>query len=239
MSAPLIGLTGRKGRGEMMGMPRGFADAALDIYLSEYATSVVQAGGIPVHLSPEAGPAVVERLDGLIIAGGDDVDSRRYGQAPGPKSGPFDTARDDFEFSVLEAALDRDIPVLGVCRGNQLINVALGGTLVQHLEVGTGESHASYAYPRAHRSHEVSIDEGSVIHGLYGPTTRVNSFHHQAVDEPGKGIVVVARAADGVIEGIELSGRPVVGVQWHPECFGGDPIFEWLVTASQERQRSQ
>ncbi|WEK60804.1 MAG: gamma-glutamyl-gamma-aminobutyrate hydrolase family protein [Candidatus Microbacterium colombiense] len=230
---PLIGITGRRTRAGVIGAPHGFADAPLEAYLSEYATSIVRAGGLPVHLPMDAAPDdLVDRLDGVVIVGGDDVDPRRYGQAPGPFTVLVDPQRDDFESAVIEAAIDRGVPVLGVCRGAQLINVVRGGTLRQHLALGEGESHGSYAYPRAQRVHEVRTTPGSVTHALYGSTTRVNSFHHQAVDIPGRGIVVTGTAPDGVVEAIEILDLPVVGVQWHPETFGGDPIFGWLIEQS-------
>ncbi|HEY9499925.1 MAG TPA: gamma-glutamyl-gamma-aminobutyrate hydrolase family protein [Terrimesophilobacter sp.] len=202
--------------------------------MSEYARSVLDAGGLPVHLSLDADATeIVDRLDALVLSGGEDVDSRRYGQAPGPRTGPFSPERDNLELALFETAMAKGIPVLGICRGSQLINVARGGTLVQHLEIGVGESHSSLAYPRAHRGHEVTLEPGSIAHGLYGGSVRVNSFHHQAVDRPGEGVVVTGRASDGVIESYELAGFPVIGLQWHPECFGGDPVFGWLVEQSE------
>lgn len=227
---PLIGITGRRTRAGVIGAPHGFADAPLEAYLSEYATSVLRAGGLPVHLPMDAVPdELVERLDGVVIVGGDDVDPRRYGQAPGPFTLVVDPLRDDFESGVIEAAIERGVPLLGVCRGAQLLNVVRGGTLRQHLANGEGESHGSYAYPRAHRVHDVRTVPGSVAHALYGETTRVNSFHHQAVDVPGLGVAVTGTAPDGVVEAIEVEGLPAIGVQWHPETFDADPIFGWLV----------
>lgn len=233
---PLIGISGRRLRGAAIGAPHGFADAPLEAYLSEYSTSVLRAGGLPVHLPMDADPAeLVERLDGVVIVGGDDVDPRLYGQAPGPFTPMIDPQRDAFESGLIVAAIDRHLPLLGVCRGAQLLNVVRGGTLHQHLAHGEGESHGSYAYPRAHRVHAVRTAVGSVAHALYGETTHVNSFHHQAVDVPGAGVAVTGWAPDGVIEAIELEGLPVVGVQWHPETFESDPIFDWLVDQSTAR----
>lgn len=241
MTPPLIGLSGRRGVGAAIGAPFGFADAPLDIYLSEYATSVIDAGGLPVHLPISAAPELLAaRLDGIVIVGGEDVDPRLYGQAPAPRTGPIDPIRDAFELGLIRAALERGIPILGVCRGMQLINVALGGTLVQHLEPGEGESHGSYAYPRAHRVHEVTIEPGTLAHAVYGESVRTNSFHHQAVDRPGDGLTVVGRAHDGVVEAVESADHAVIGVQWHPETFGGDPVFDWLVSRAETvRTRQQ
>jgi putative glutamine amidotransferase len=233
---PLIGLSGRRGVGEMLGAPRGFSDAPLDIYMSEYATSVQRAGGVPVHVALDSVAAeIVEHLDAVVFSGGEDVDPRRYGAAPGPHTAAIDPHRDSFELELFHAAMARGLPILGICRGAQLINVARGGSLIQHLQIGTGESHASYAYPRAHRVHAVSLEAGSTAAAFYGASVTVNSFHHQAVDRPGDGVIVTGRADDGVVESFELAGLPVLGVQWHPEVFGGDPIFDWLLDSVRTR----
>ena len=233
--SPLIGLTGRRKTAAIMAAPPVFADAPLDAYLGEFATSVQRAGALAVYLPLEGDAwSLVERLDGLVLVGGDDVDPRRYGQSPGPFTGAADPLRDQFEIDLVAAALEKDIPVLGICRGLQILNVALGGTLEQHLEPGqAGESHASYAHPRTHRVHDVDFTEGSTHAAVYGARIRVNSFHHQAVERPGDGVVVVGHAPDGTPEAIEVADTSAIGVQWHPETFGNDPIFEWLArTAS-------
>lgn len=227
---PLVGVTGRRGTGSVMGAPHGFQDAPLEMYLSEYASSVQQAGGIAVHLPIDADPReLAERLDAVVLAGGEDVDPRRYGEAAGPHTTRIDPLRDEFEIRLVHAAIDAGIPVLGVCRGNQVINVALGGSLVQHLEIGHGESHASYAYPRQHRAHPVAAVPGTIVERLYGAEFHVNSFHHQAVRRLGDGLLATGSARDGVIESIEHRNASVLGVQWHPETFGGDPAFDWLI----------
>lgn len=220
--------------GYKLDMPPGYADAPIDLYFSEYATAVARAGGLPVHLSPAGGPDIVDRIDALLLAGGEDVDPRRYGEAPGPHSGPFSVERDAFEFALVERALQRGIPILGICRGNQLLNVALGGSLIQHLPIGEGQSHASMTYHRAHKTHLVHFKEGSTLHGVYGPETLVNSFHHQAVNTTGKNVTPTAWAEDGIIEAIEVTDKPIIGVQWHPENFEEDPIFSWLISATQK-----
>lgn len=218
---------------QVIGVPAGFHDAPLDVYMSEYATSVVAAGGVPVHLPLDMEPQdVVDLVDGVIFVGGADVDPRRYGQVPNPRSGGLEPMRDQFELDVVACALRTGTPMLGICRGAQLINVALGGTLVADLPTGVGESHGSYAYPRAHRTHTVTFEPQSAVGRIYGAESQVNSFHHQAVDRPGRDVVVTGRAPDGVVEAFEVVDRPIVGVQWHPECFSTDPIFNWLVDAS-------
>lgn len=234
---PLVGITGRRKIAADIGMPVGFGDAPLDAYLSEYATSVVAAGGLPVHLVQDADPTeLVRRLDAVVIAGGDDVDPRRYGEVPGPHSTALDPERDAFEAGLIAAAIEQDVPLLGVCRGHQLLNVVRGGNLHQHLPVGEGESHGVLDYPRARRVHDITLTPGSTLASIYGETLRVNSFHHQAVRETGDGIVVTAVAPDGVVEGIEIPGTRALGVQWHPEVFGHDPVFNWLVAAAGERR---
>jgi putative glutamine amidotransferase len=217
----------------VIGVPLGFDDAPIDVYMSEYATSVVNAGGIPLHLPLDMEPQdVVDLVDGIVFVGGADVDPRQYGQVPHPRSGALEPLRDRFELDLVACGLQSDIPMLGICRGAQLLNVALGGTLVADLPTGQGESHGSYAYPRAHRSHAVAFAPDSAMSRIYGQEALVNSFHHQAVDLPGRDVIVTGRAPDGVVESFEVAGRPVIGIQWHPECFSADPIFNWLVDAS-------
>jgi putative glutamine amidotransferase len=229
--APLIGVTGHRRYGyEVQSMPPFVAHEPLDIYLSPYARSVAQAGGAPVLLTREADPgAVVERLDGLLLAGGEDVDPIRYGKAAPPNAGLIDPGRDELEFALFEAAVARGVPVLGVCRGLQLINIACGGTLITDIPHDSGQAHGFRGYPGAHRRHAVEIAEGSDLYDLLGPSTDVNSYHHQAVATPGAGVVVTARAMDGIIEAVEVPDKRVLAVQWHPEMFGGDPVFSWLI----------
>ncbi|MDH6198388.1 putative glutamine amidotransferase [Mycobacterium frederiksbergense] len=229
-SRPVIGLTGRRHDAGPMGVPV-VRDAMVETYFVDYAAAVARAGGLPVLLSMECEPAaVVSRIDGLILSGGADVDPRRYGATPGPHATPVDPVRDEFEMAVLDAAWLRGIPVLGICRGIQLINVNRGGTLVAHLPADSGEAHSFLGYPRSHRAHPVDLAEGSVPHALYGPRIQVNSLHHQAVAEVGTGLTVTGRAPDGVIESVEALDAPIVGVQWHPEMLSGtDPLFGWLV----------
>lgn len=228
---PLIGLTGRRALGAAIGMPPGFADAQVESYLSEYSLSVLRSGGLPVNLPLDA-PAkdLAAHLDGLVIVGGEDVDPRRYHSVPGIHTTKIDPERDEAEIALVNAAIDADIPILGICRGMQLLNVARGGTLIPHLEAGVGESHGSYAYPRQARVHGVTFTEGSLHEKIYGRTIQVNSFHHQAVDRPGNGVVITGTAPDGVAESLHVLGTRAIAVQWHPEVFGTDPLFDWLTT---------
>jgi putative glutamine amidotransferase len=229
---PLIGVTagdgGRKGHASIR---------------EDYLLSVEESGGAAVLLAPAPparAKALVERLDGLLLSGGVDVDPGIYGQAPHARLGRVDRRRDDFEIALLRAALRRDLPVLAICRGQQVLNVALGGTLVQDipsLVSGAAEHHVRT--PRWRLSHAVAVTRGTRLHELVGrDTVAVNSIHHQSVDRVGQGLVVSARCPDdGVIEGVELPGsRFVVGVQWHPESFRTRPdsfrrLFEAHVDA--------
>jgi len=232
---PVIGLTGRKQPAGPLAIPV-VRDALVETFFVDYASAVVRAGGLPWLLSMECDPvAVVSRLDGLILSGGSDVDPRRYGATPGPHATEIDPLRDEFELAVLDAAWMRGIPVLGICRGIQLINVSRGGSLVGHLPADSGESHSFLGYPRNHLVHAVDLVEGSVPHALYGARTHVNSLHHQAVAEVGTGLAVTGRAPDGVVESVEALDAPIVGVQWHPEMLGGaDPLFGWLVDSARQ-----
>jgi len=220
----------------MMGAPEGFADAPLDVYFAEYATSIARAGGVPVYLPLDVDvAAVLPRVDALVLAGGEDVDPARYGAAPVPETGPSSALRDDVELALVDAAHAARMPVLGICRGHQLINVAFGGTLVQHLAGERGAAHLPLTAARAARTHEVTIEADSVAGTLLGTRLGVNSFHHQAVDRLGDGLRVVARADDDTVEAIEHHGGLIVGVQWHPETFDGDPLFAWVVEQAAAR----
>ncbi len=238
--APLIGITGRRAAAHLIGAPAGFHDAPADIYLEEYASSIRREGGLPVHIPLEIdAEALIQRIDGLIIAGGEDVDPELYGQEREAHTAPGDGLRDQSELALFHAAVAHGVPVLGICRGNQLINVARGGTLVQHLEESEDQlAHFHGDRPRAEQVQEITIDPDSALYDVYGDRALVNSFHHQAVDQLGEGVRVAARASDGVIEAIEVEGAEVIGVQWHPECFAGDPLFaRFVTTASHARAR--
>ena len=229
---PVIGLTGRRVRAELLTTAHGFRDAPVDAYFSEYSSSVARAGGLPVHVPQGADvEAFADLLDALVLSGGSDVDPGLYGGVLMPNVGWIDPERDAFESALLAAMLEQGKPVLAICRGAQLLNVVLGGDLVEDLPTGEGRSHASYAYPRAWRRHQVTFEPGSLAHEVYGDEVAVNSFHHQAVRRPGAGVLVTGRADDGVVEAIELDDGLALGVQWHPECLDEDPAFAWLVRA--------
>lgn len=231
--APLIGLVGRRKKGARIGgMVSAFADIDIDLYVADYARSVIAAGGLPVHLPLDIDPAaIVDRLDGIVLTGGADVDPARFGAAADPEAGPFEDVRDSLELGVLDRALHRDLPVLGICRGLQLLNVYTGGTLNQHVP-----EHAFFDDDPTATVHEVSITAGTMLADLYGPRVAVNSLHHQTVDRLGADLVVAAVGDDDVIEAVELAGRDVLAVQWHPELFVPvEPVFGWLVGRASAR----
>jgi putative glutamine amidotransferase len=194
-----------------------------------YLAAVESAGGTPLPLAPGIGPAaladIMARADGLLLTGGGDVDPARYGQQPHPKTAFVSVARDEMEAAAIRLAIDAGKPLLAICRGMQMVNVALGGTLHQHVPDAFGGTlqHAQDA-DRPTPTHGVRVEPGSrtaaalgLAHGETG--IAVNSMHHQAVDRPGDGLVPTAWAPDGVVEALDLPGyRPwFAAVQWHPE----------------------
>jgi gamma-glutamyl-gamma-aminobutyrate hydrolase PuuD len=183
-----------------------------------YPDVVIAAGGVPVLLPPvPESAAAVDRLDAVVLAGGPDVDPDRYGAAPHPRTGEPRPERDAAELAVLHQALERGIPVLGVCRGAQILNVGLGGTLVQHVPDAVGHSGHNPS-PGVFGAVSVTLEPGSRVGDAVGASATVLCHHHQAIDRLADGLVVTGRAADGTIEAVELDRAPfVVGVQWHPE----------------------
>jgi putative glutamine amidotransferase len=187
-----------------------------------YFEGITRAGGIAVLLPPqpvddEIADRVLDGLDGLVITGGKDIDPARYGQAPHPKTDEPRHDRDAWEFALLVHALKRRIPVLGVCRGAQVLNVALGGTLHQHLPdvVGHSRHQAGNAVFSESRVHIVPSTRLATLIGEYSDE---QCYHHQAIAELGRGLIVSAQDSDGVIEAVELPGDTfVLAVQWHPE----------------------
>jgi gamma-glutamyl-gamma-aminobutyrate hydrolase PuuD len=198
-----------------------------------YVEKVAAAGGQPVLLPPAGEPAqVVGRLDGLILAGGGDIDPARYGAPPHDKTGYVRKFRDEGEFAVMAAALEAGLPFLGICRGLQVLNVTLGGTLHQHLPDVTGHSEHS---PEPGRFGHLPITPvpGTRLSKALGtnPVT-VPHYHHQAVDRLAPGLTVTATSEDGTIEAVELDGGAfTMAVQWHPEAAGDHALFEALTAA--------
>ncbi|SDP89614.1 gamma-glutamyl-gamma-aminobutyrate hydrolase family protein [Lentzea jiangxiensis] len=207
-SKPLVGISTYLERTRF-----GHWDVEAAVLYRGYLDCVVQAGGNPVMLPPVGAwnAETIAFLDGLVIAGGADIDPAAYGAERDDRTGTPNPARDETEFALVEAALKLDLPLLGVCRGMQVLNVALGGTLHQHVE---GHNPA----PAVFEHTEIEIAEGTALHGILGGRTTVQCHHHQSLDRVADGLGVTARAPDGTVEAVELEGaRFVVGVQSHPE----------------------
>ncbi len=236
---PLIGITGRK-------------DASARLHSSSmysvgvtYVHAILEAGGAPVILPPglQVDALLLDRLDGLLLSGGEDIAPAYYHQEPAEWLGGVDEKRDRTELALIEGLLARHRPILGICRGHQVLNVALGGTLYQDIASEFSDE-VEHAYmsgrPMQANVHTVHIVEGSRLAGILGGVTfAVNSAHHQAVRQPAEALTPVAEAPDGVNEALEMPDYPFcLSVQWHPEAMlkGGDtmaPLFAAFVSASQ------
>jgi putative glutamine amidotransferase len=219
-----------------------------------YADAVRAAGGIPVVLPPESGPPLnaPNIIDGLILSGGPDLAPSLYGdQSVHSATYGISSQRDEFELDLLRAAISRDLPVLCICRGIQVLNVAFGGTLYQHLpdQLESALLHRQHEAGIAfdHPGHVVDVVSGTLLEEVYGSgttTVHVNSFHHQGIRDLAPNLTVNARSADGLIEAVSLpSARFVLGVQWHPEMMfqahaDQRAPFEALAVAARSRMRS-
>lgn len=222
---PLIGISTYAESGVRWGVWQ--LDAAL--LPAGYPRLVQRAGGLAAMLPPDAperAAATVARLDGLVVAGGPDVEPVRYGAESDPRTGPPARARDAWELALIEAALDHGVPLLGICRGMQLLNVALGGTLVQHVD-----GHAEV--PGVFGRHPVKPVPGTRYAAAVPEETSVPTYHHQSVDRLGTNLIPSAHAADGTVEAIELPGPPwALGVQWHPEMAEDLRVMQALVSTA-------
>jgi putative glutamine amidotransferase len=210
-----------------------------------YFDVLARAGALPIALphEPDLVPDYLAMIDGLLVSGGAfDIDPSLYGAAERHDSVTTKDRRTRFEWDMTRAAVGADKPVLGICGGQQLLNVVLGGTLIQHIPDAVPQALAhEQPNPRTEPGHEVAVEPGSLLHGITGAERLpVNSAHHQAADRMGPGVVVSARAPDGVIEAIEAPGRRFcLGVQWHPEydISPGDPaIIAAFVAACREHR---
>ncbi len=213
-----------------------------------YLQAVWQAGGLPVMLPnlPEAAPEFAERMDGLLLTGGCDIDPARYGASPHPRTGPVDPLRDAFEFALVEAARAQGKPILGICRGSQVLAVAFGAVLCQHLPDVTELTHDRDAPPPA-RAHPVRLEPPPALrdllraHGI-GEVLEVNSYHHQGIRRRADcppALQPIAEAPDGVVEAFVWAPDVIraLAVQWHPELLVEDDPrhlwpFHWLVEAA-------
>ena len=232
---PVIGITGNYGE--------------QNCKLGEgYYKQVMAAGGVPMIIPPSADPSVIgntlAHIDALLLSGGADINPLYQGEEPIPRLGGINSERDLPELLITRMAYNRQMPILGICRGIQTLAVALGGKVIQDMG-DTAVKHSQEA-DRSEPTHSVIVEADSTLFNIYKPHLTshgsegalfVNSFHHQAVGETGERFRVVARAKDGTIEAIESREfKPVLGVQWHPECLGADglPLFQWLVDRAEE-----
>lgn len=237
---PLIGITADKHRVD---------GRDWNYQTNDYFRAVQLAGGIPVLLpyveTAEAAGEVLDRIDGLLLSGGVDVDPLTFGELPHPKQGSIAPERDITELLIIKLALARDMAILGICRGHQMLAVAAGGTLWQDLpeQVPSALKHAQQA-PRWYPSHPVRVMPGTKLAELVGAgDIRVNSFHHQAVKHVPHGWISSGVSPDGINEALEHSGyKFVLSVQWHPENFAGragynfDKLFQAFVAAAGRKQ---
>lgn len=240
---PRIGLTTYRERAAF-----GVWDETTDLLPATYADAVSAAGGVPLLLPPVSGPtrpaeaaaSILAGLHGLVLSGGADIDPVRYDAPRQPETGPPRADRDEWEISLIRQALAVDLPVLGVCRGMQMLAVALGGSLVQHLpDVVGNESHRPVE--GIHGRHEVVLADGTRTAAILGPATEVATYHHQAVDRLPAGVLATGWARDQTVEAFEVCGATwAIGVQWHPEVHDGQRLFAaFLAAADAWRQENE
>ncbi len=241
MSLPVIGITGRADKSVRP------PNSSLFSVQQNYVQAVRLGGGVPLIIPPHLGEAqlhaVFERLDGLLLSGGGDLQPKLFGEEDSGLLWAVDEERDRVELMLTRRALDAGLPLLAICRGAQVLNVAAGGTLIQDIptQVPDALTHSTVAgYPKSTAAHTVQIAPHSRLAALVGTgELGVNSAHHQAAKDVGTDLVVTARAPDGIIEGLELPQHPFcVGVQWHPEAMFEDHavmlrLFEGLAQAAQ------
>ncbi|NMO00652.1 gamma-glutamyl-gamma-aminobutyrate hydrolase family protein [Gordonia sp. TBRC 11910] len=233
--------------GLVAGAHPGYSHRLTDSFMTDFAERITRAGGVPVMLPYDADPrALTQWLSGVVITGGQDVHPSCWGGDesvvtdvdPLSDPGVHDPARDLFETALIRAVLDAGVPLLGVCRGMQVLNVTLGGTLVADLPSGPVR-HLMTTGPLSDggADHVVEFTPGSVAQSIFGSRHRTNSWHHQAVDTCGAGLVVGGRTSDGVVESIELPDGSALGVQWHPEWMESDDgALRWIVEQATARE---
>ena len=200
---------------------------------SAYVSMIDEAGGIPLIIPPAGDMTnLLKSIDGLIISGGPDVSPTLYGQTPGPRTKEFYPDQDETEIGLISSALEMDMPLLGVCRGMQILSIAHGGSLHQHLDDTPGhEGHGGYDGEST--DHGVIVEKDSILAELMGTSFFVNSTHHQGVADPGSLNVSAIAEHDGLIEAVERKDKKFcLGVQWHPERKGHDLLFAALVKAA-------
>nr|WP_321398698.1 gamma-glutamyl-gamma-aminobutyrate hydrolase family protein [uncultured Desulfobacter sp.] len=212
-----------------------------------YSNCVQQTGAVPVILPPSRDEKTValmlSRVSGLILPGGLDMDARYFNQTMHPSCRASDPELDLFQVTLVKLALEMQIPILGICRGAQVTNVALGGSLIQDIPSQLPESNIDHMQKvfSFDTDHDVRFDPGSRLHSLFGASMRINSRHHQSIDVPGKGLRITAWAPDGVAEGAEHESLPIYLVQWHPELLmqksdSMRPLFDRFIYHCKEKQ---
>jgi putative glutamine amidotransferase len=232
---PLIGI------GSDVGAHAGERDRSF-AYLT-YVNAVRQAGAVPVILppQPENVEVLLERLDGILLAGGNDCDPTAYGEEPHASVEPMDARRQENDLTLARLARSGAVPTLGICLGMQVMNIAAGGTLIQDIASTIDTEVVHEGEPLSRARHGVDITPGSRLAAILGKTSLdVNSSHHQAIGDPGPGLEVTAHAPDGIVEAIEDRNHPFyVGVQWHPEDMSGEAsakqLFEAFIRSAAER----
>jgi putative glutamine amidotransferase len=231
MSKPVIGITTYL-------TPARFGDWDEEAALipAAYVRAIEAAGGRPLLVPPSTDgiEETLDRLDGLLFSGGSDLDPELYGQGVHPETNGIVPERDRAEIALLRAALDRDMPVLAVCRGSQVMNIALGGDLVQHLPDVIGDERHKHT-PGEFADHDVELEPGTRVQKILGDHAPVKSHHHQGYGRLGEGLREAARAEDGTVEALEdPSRRFALGVLWHPEAGEDFALFEALVREAKE-----
>lgn len=234
---PIIGLTSYRQRGQT-----GVWDTEMAMLPAFYLEGVTRAGGIavilpPQHVNSEDARNLLSGLDGLVITGGRDVEAARYGHQSHDKAEKPDRLRDLLEDELITAAIQMKLPFLGICRGAQLLNVNRGGTLIQHLPDLVGDNR--YLLGDGNFAHmPMSVREGSLLASIVGDQVENAAlYHHQAIDEPGEGLQVVAYSPDGIVQAVEVENHPFgLAVQWHPEQTLDDlRLFDALIAATNSR----
>ena len=247
MKNPLIGITCNilKDVPDTVRVGIGAPGQVWQLLADDYVRSVRLAGGVPLILPVEEDPAQSEPLlavlDGLLLSGGNDVTPMLYGERIGCRCGVLDPQRDAFELALTRSAIDRDLPLLCICRGVQILNVAQGGTLYQDLPSSGFELHAILTNERDVPTHEVLVNAETPLFEMLGreEVVWVNSFHHQALREVAPALRAAATSRDGVVEAVDMPGRRfVLATQWHPEMMLGNrqqaAIFEAFVAACRQ-----
>jgi putative glutamine amidotransferase len=230
MSKPVIGITTYLTPARF-----GVWEEEAALIPAAYVRAIESAGGRPLLVPPSTDgiEETLDRLDGLLFSGGSDLDPELYGQEAHPETNGIVPERDTAEIALLKAALERDMPVLAVCRGSQVLNVALGGDLVQHLPEVVGDEKHKHT-PGQFADHDVDLVAGTRVQQILGDHAPVKSHHHQGYGRIGEGLREAARADDGTIEALEdPSRRFAMGVLWHPEAGEDFALFEALISEAQ------